>query len=63
MPDEHVWDTEDVERAGGHRTMYGMRAAVMAGRPFAWTPRGGLGSIGEGGPIQAMFAEVVVGRR
>ncbi|MCB1293648.1 MAG: tape measure protein [Gordonia sp.] len=57
MPDEHVWDTEDVERAGGHRTMYGMRAAVMAGRPFAWTPRGGLGSIGEGGPIQAMFAE------
>ena len=37
MPDEHVWDTEDVERAGGHRTMYGMRAAVMAGRPFAWT--------------------------
>ena len=24
----------------------------MAGRPFAWTPRGGPGSIGEGGLIR-----------
>lgn len=65
MPGEHVWDTDDVSRAGGQRTMYGMRERVMSGEPFAWSPTGGLGDLGEGA-ISKAFAtggEVSAGDR
>ena len=65
MPGEHVWDTDDVSRAGGQRIMYGMRERVMSGEPFAWSPTGGLGDLGEGA-ISKAFAtggEVSAGDR
>ena len=50
MPDEHVWDVKDVNRAGGHGAMYQMRNMVDAGKPFTWTPNG-LAAASEGGPL------------
>lgn len=40
MPDEHVLDTGDVARAGGHQAIYRMRSMFDAGRPFTWSPDG-----------------------
>lgn len=50
MPGEHVWDVQDVTRAGGQGAMYRMRNMVEGGRPFTWTPRG-LSAASEGGPL------------
>ena len=40
MPGEHMWDVEDVRRAGGQQAMYRMRDMVMKGQAFTWTPAG-----------------------
>lgn len=56
MPDEHVWDVEDVDKAGGHGAMYRMRNMVDAGKPFTWTPAGVADATGDGAAL-ARFAD------
>ncbi|OBA74740.1 hypothetical protein A5777_08505 [Gordonia sp. 852002-10350_SCH5691597] len=61
MPDEHVWDVDDVRKSGGQGTQYRMRQMVDAGKPFTWTPSGlaaaasdgALPRFGDGGSVSA----------
>ncbi len=55
MPDEHVWDVQDVAKSGGQGAQYRMRDMISRGQPFTWTPNG-LAAPSEGGPL-ARFAE------
>ena len=63
MPDEHVWDVQDVRKSGGQGAQYRMRQMIEAGKPFTWTPGGlaaaksdGAGNLprfGDGGGVSA----------
>ncbi|WGH20824.1 tape measure protein [Gordonia phage Commandaria] len=62
MPGEHMWDVEDVNRAGGQRAMYRMREMVMSGKPFTWTPAGLADAEGDGAlPRYAKGGELSAG--
>ncbi|AKJ72371.1 tail length tape measure protein [Gordonia phage GTE8] len=62
MPGEHMWDVEDVNRAGGQRAMYRMRDMVMRGEPFTWTPGGLAAATGDGAmPRYAKGGELSAG--
>lgn len=51
MPDEHVWDVNDVRKSGGQGTQYRMRQMVDAGKPFTWTPGGLAAATSDGGNL------------
>ncbi|AYD84153.1 tape measure protein [Gordonia phage Jifall16] len=62
MPGEHMWDVEDVVRAGGQKAMYRMRDMVMRGEPFTWTPGGLAAATGDGAmPRYAKGGELSAG--
>ncbi|AYD82130.1 tail length tape measure protein [Gordonia phage Turuncu] len=62
MPGEHMWDVEDVHRAGGQKAMYRMRDMVMRGEPFTWTPGGLAAATGDGAlPRYAKGGELSAG--
>ena len=63
MPDEHVWNVQDVRRAGGQGAMYRMRSMVDAGRPFTWTPGGLAAARGDGLPRFADGGAVTPGAK
>ncbi|AYB69757.1 tape measure protein [Gordonia phage KidneyBean] len=64
MPGEHMWDVEDVNRAGGQKAMYRMRDMVMRGEPFTWTPGGLAAATGDGAmPRYAKGGELSAGDR
>lgn len=50
MPDEHVWNVNDVRKSGGQGAQYRMRNMIESGKPFTWTPNG-LADASEGGPL------------
>lgn len=56
MPDEHVWNVNDVRKSGGQGTQYRMRQMVDAGKPFTWTP-GGLAAATSDGGVLPRFAD------
>ena len=56
MPDEHVWDVNDVRKSGGQGTQYRMRQMVDAGKPFTWTPAGLAAATSDGG-VMPRFAD------
>lgn len=51
MPDEHVWDVNDVRKSGGQGAQYRMRQMVDQGKPFTWTPSGLAAATSDGGNI------------
>lgn len=51
MPEEHVWDVNDVRKSGGQGAQYRMRQMVDQGKPFTWTPSGLAAATSDGGNI------------